>query len=649
MPVSKEIKIIVSALDKTGQVFNQVGKKVDGLGGAMARAAPASKMFAAGAIAAATGVGALVKMAVSAAAQYEQSQIAFTTMLGSIEEAEKMLKDLADFAKRTPFELTGIESSAKQLLAMGIEADDILPTLKMLGDVSAGVNVPLDRLALNLGQVATQGKLTGRELRDFAVAGVPLLAVLADQMGKTKEEITAMVSAGEVGFPEVVEAFQAMTSEGGQFANLMDKQAASLTGMISNLKDSWDLFLRGEGQQLLEWGKKFVEMIDGVVQNQLPAWIDKIKNLINFFAENKEALIIVAGVIVGALVPAVYAAASAFAALAISLAPFLIAGAIIGGLVAAVYWIIKNWEKISGFFVDLWNKVKETFKRVAPTLLLALGPLGLVIRMIIKHWDEIKEKTEKLKGAIIDNWEKIANFLNGILAIIQHVFEEVWGRIAEFVTEKINEIKDEIKGRIDDIIWAFDVFREKITEIWTKTMESLRKIASVIWDAIGGDVMKGINFLKSIISSVGNEIKNIWKSFWDFLSKKANDAWRTISGPINSIIAIFDRVRNAATSAFDAVKNVAGTVSSIGAGEAGVSSILPFQKGGIVTRPTLGLLGEAGPEAVIPLSRIPLGGMGGAGIYTNITITGNTFMSDQDAAEKIGDMIIDQLREQVKI
>lgn len=67
-----------------------------------------------------------------------------------------MLRDLSNFAKKTPFELTGIRDTAKQLMAMGVSADDMIPTMKALGDVSAGLNVPIERLALNYGQVLTQ-------------------------------------------------------------------------------------------------------------------------------------------------------------------------------------------------------------------------------------------------------------------------------------------------------------------------------------------------------------------------------------------------------------------------------------------------------------------------------------------------------------
>lgn len=134
-------------------------------------------------------------------------------MLGSAEKANKLLKELTDFAKKTPFELVGIRQNAKQLLAMGIQLNDLLPTLKALGDVSAGLSVPLDRLALAYGQVIAKGKLQGGELKQFTEAGVPILAELADMLGKTRGEIQEMITDGAIGSELVVKAFQRMSSE----------------------------------------------------------------------------------------------------------------------------------------------------------------------------------------------------------------------------------------------------------------------------------------------------------------------------------------------------------------------------------------------------------------------------------------------------
>lgn len=125
-------------------------------------------MFTGGAIVA--GVTAFGQKILELGDNAQQAQISFTTMLGDADQAKALLQDLSEFAKTTPFELQGIRESAKQLLAMGVSAEEMIPTLKALGDVSAGLSVPMERLALNYGQVLTQGKLTGKELKDFTTA-----------------------------------------------------------------------------------------------------------------------------------------------------------------------------------------------------------------------------------------------------------------------------------------------------------------------------------------------------------------------------------------------------------------------------------------------------------------------------------------------
>lgn len=95
----------------------------------------------------------------------------------------------------------------------------------------------MSRLAMNYGQVITQGKLTSRELKDFLVNGVPLLDELAKNAGKSKEEIQNMISSGQISANDVTKAFETMTSEGGKFADMMATQSSTLSGQWSNFQD----------------------------------------------------------------------------------------------------------------------------------------------------------------------------------------------------------------------------------------------------------------------------------------------------------------------------------------------------------------------------------------------------------------------------
>ena len=138
-----------------------------------------------------TTFGLLGNSMINVAADFEQNRIAFETLTGSAEKGRKVLADLSDFAVKTPFELPGLQQNAKQLLAYGVEAKNLIPTLEMLGNMAAGVGMDkMPQLVLAFGQVKAATKLTGMELRQFSEAGVPLLQALVDKANETGGVLT---------------------------------------------------------------------------------------------------------------------------------------------------------------------------------------------------------------------------------------------------------------------------------------------------------------------------------------------------------------------------------------------------------------------------------------------------------------------------
>lgn len=229
---TRNVEYIIGLRDKFSSKMGNIQARTKALDGTMMRLrSTIGTLFTA--FAAARVIGDIIKVG----SNFEQLQISFETMLGSAEKAVVLIKDLTKFAIETPFELKDVAAGAKSLLAFGIANEKILPTLRSLGDVAAGLSVPIERLILNFGQVKAQTILTGRELRDFAIAGVPLLGELAKIMGKTTAEVKTLISTGDVGFEVVELAFRNMSGEGGKFFDLMRKQTKSTGGQISNLRD----------------------------------------------------------------------------------------------------------------------------------------------------------------------------------------------------------------------------------------------------------------------------------------------------------------------------------------------------------------------------------------------------------------------------
>lgn len=170
--------------------------------------------------------------------EMQQLNIAFSTMLKSQEKADALMSGLKTFATDTPFGLMDSAKGAKQLLAYGTTAENIIGDLKMLGNVASGVSAPLGDIVYLYGTLRSQGRAYAVDIRQFAGRGIPIYAELAKVLKVNVDQVNELVSAGKVGFPEVEQAFKNMTSGGGMFEGLMEKQTASVTGQIEKLKDN---------------------------------------------------------------------------------------------------------------------------------------------------------------------------------------------------------------------------------------------------------------------------------------------------------------------------------------------------------------------------------------------------------------------------
>lgn len=170
--------------------------------------------------------------------EFQQLEVAFKTMLGSEEQANVLMSQLVNTAAKTPFDLQGVANGAKQLLAYGTSAEDVNGTLVRLGDIAAGLSIPLNDLVYLYGTTMTQGRLFTQDLHQFQGRGIPLADELAKQFGVAKDKVGELVTAGKVGFPEVQKAIEAMTNDGGKFGGLMEAQSKTITGQISNIEDA---------------------------------------------------------------------------------------------------------------------------------------------------------------------------------------------------------------------------------------------------------------------------------------------------------------------------------------------------------------------------------------------------------------------------
>lgn len=330
--------------------------------------------------------GDLLGFGLKTAMQNEKASISFTTMLGSAKKAQTFLAQMKDFAAKTPFEFPELQTAASSLISAGINADKVIPIMRTLGDVTAGMGTGSEgvkRATVALQQMNAAGKITGEDLNQLRDAGIPVYDLLAAATGRSKAEVAKLAQAGKLGGKDLAAMMKALETGKGleRFNGLMDKQSQSLEGIISSLKDT-------VGQGLADAILPFLPMIkQGIASltDALPpilngikafgAWVVKNQSWLGYLAK---ALGIVAGVL-GIVTVAMWLLNAAMSANPIGLVVIAIAA-----LVAGLMWAYDNvgWFRtgvnnaftaIGAIFRWLWNNA------IAPVLRFIVTGFGWVM------------------------------------------------------------------------------------------------------------------------------------------------------------------------------------------------------------------------------------------------------------------------------
>ena len=426
--------------------------------------------------------------ALKTASDLEQMDVAFTTMLGSAEKSKALIKDLLEFTAKTPFQIKDVQQNAKLLLGMGIEAEKIIPTMNALGNVSAGLSVPLERIAMNYGQVRTQTKLAGTELRDFARAGIPIIQQLSKQLGVSEIDVKSMVSAGKISFKDVEKAFMDMAGEGGKFFNLMQKQSKTLGGRWSNLMDIMTIMsaefgiMIEETFNLKENLRKLTvvfERFTTKLKTMSPFWRKFIVGL-GTAAIILPILITLFGAIALAIISIYHASlllapvflklgAIGFAGFGIILAKILLviaAIAAIGFILWSVYDDIRTWVKGGDSLIGI---LLGSFERFSARVRLLWSLLKLTFSSL---WEALSTGSDKA-------WEKFKKNLSLLSAHIAKVIEDMWAKLTK-TDEKLNEIQERIGKALLKLGWAI------VKGVFAVLKNSIKFLFMEIGDLISG-------------------------------------------------------------------------------------------------------------------------------------------------------------------
>lgn len=273
------------------ELFTKLGFQVDPKGIDKAKSSLSGLKKWIGGLALGAGLVSLAKTGIEAAMTMEGLTAQFTVMTGSAEKANGVISEIADFAAKTPFDKLGLSNAAKTLMAFGMEADKVVPTLKMLGDVAGSDQNKLNSLALVFGQIQSAGRLTGGDLLQLINQGFNPLNTLAKISGKSMAELKDAMSEGRISADMVTLAFQAATSEGGLFFENLEAQSQTLQGRISTLKDNFVTALQNMAEAFLPLMKAGVDVLIAFDWTPVVATIQSVAGGIGALIENMGLLI----------------------------------------------------------------------------------------------------------------------------------------------------------------------------------------------------------------------------------------------------------------------------------------------------------------------------------------------------------------------
>mgnify|MGYP001559139126 CR=1 FL=1 len=360
------------------------------------------------ALSAGLGAGGILGFGLKLAADLEKAHFAFGVMLGDVDKAKVVLEDLRSFADFTPFQGGELRDAAQLLIAANVAAEDILPTLSMLGDIALGDAVKLQLVAKAFTDVLNKGRLQGQEIRQFTENGVPLLAVLADQLGKNKREIVAMSEAGEISFADVQRALIAMVQEGGSRFGLMEKQSQTLAGRWSTLVDTAKRLATEIGERLMPMAKRLVESFIAATtaaKSMAEGIGTGVIKLVAFAATWIGFTIIATKVIaaISAIVKALRSMALAQAVITAISSPKGIAQLAIGAAAAVAAFIavdaaFEPIEAAAAKASEISMKAAEGIERIRASLDDAAKPDPLQLKAAADNAKALERQMERIKG-----------------------------------------------------------------------------------------------------------------------------------------------------------------------------------------------------------------------------------------------------------
>lgn len=400
---------------------------------------------------------------------YQQTQIAFEGILQSSTAAEAMLAELQEFAKVTPFTFTGIADSAKQLLAVGYAADDVIPMMTTLGNTAAGLGLGEDAISgviRALGQMKGKGKASAEELQQISeqLPGFSAIEAIAGSMGITVAEAFDEMKAGAIPADAAITAILEGMERMPGAAGAMERQSKTLAGRLSTLKDTIEILL-------IKAMDPFIESISKAV-GMFTTFLDNLFNASGIFAVARSAILglaIAFGSMLAYQGVLLMLDGIRLALVGITQAPWLV---MFTGLVVAMTMLYRHvpgvaeafhslWDALSGIASGALETVRETFADLGENL---LPNIAVMLRWIAKgEWVKALESLRGiLREAMEGVWDallSVADFLRPFAGLLVSAFEYAFWSVQVWLNSGgVGRLWDALGGALESAMGRFKNF-----------------------------------------------------------------------------------------------------------------------------------------------------------------------------------------------
>ena len=399
--------------------------------------------------------------ALKSAAEFETLQQSMNILNGSIEEGARNFERLKKFSAKTPFQLNDLASAQNMLQGFGLSADNAFNSLSMIGDISAVTGGSINGIGIAFGQAASEGRVMTRDILQLINQGVPAINLLADTMGVAKSDVLDLASEGKISFEILQQTFKDATSEGGLFADGMEKQSKTLAGVWSTFKDNVSIALAEVGQSLAE-NLDIKELTRRVTDN--------IKMMTDWFTSlsaDTQASMITLVAVIGVGGPVIYALG------AMTTAVSSLAKAMLFLSSTAIPAVIGALESL--YLVALLNPVVAAITAITA----AVGLLGYAAVRSHKKTKKLWDYIAQLKGVDVESesWRDLEKRIDSIKAKIKDANKSV---ISQMTTDPAayKELNDQLK-----------IFEDRLSEI----RPLIFKTGQMIAEELGGTVFEALN------------------------------------------------------------------------------------------------------------------------------------------------------------